>query len=92
MIFIRNNRSSTVPGTIGDFIKALEKESVLKYVKINDPIFGKKFVECNRNDPSDVTRLPSNNVNTYMKFPDLYSPSFHFTYIPFADTKIFKGV
>ena len=37
--FHKKNRSSTVQGTIGDFIKALEIESILKYVKINHPIF-----------------------------------------------------
>ena len=41
-------------GTIGDFIKALEIESILKYVKINHPIFGKK----SRNVIKMILRIP----------------------------------
>ena len=57
MTFIRNNRSSTVPGTIGDFIKALEIESILKYVKINHPIFGKKSRNVIKNDSKNTWKL-----------------------------------
>ena len=70
------------------------KSNHTKEIKINDQVLSKNdetseafndfFINIGPRLASDfdVTRLSSNNVNTYLKLPDSNSPSFHFTHIP----------
>ena len=70
------------------------KSNHIKEIKINDQVLSKNdeiseafndyFINIGPRLASDydVTRLSSNNVNTYLKLPDSNSPSFYFTHIP----------
>ena len=67
------------------------KSNLIKEIKVDDQIISKNnkiaeafndyFINIGPKLASDVTRLSSNNVNTYLKLPVSDSPSFHFTYI-----------
>ena len=91
---------------INSLVSRTNKSNLIKEIKIDDQIISKNdkiseafndyFVDIGPKLASDVTRLSSKNVNTYLKLPDSISPSFHFTYISqsktFDDTKIFRSV
>ena len=77
---------------INSLMSRNNKSNLIKEIKVDDQIisenneiaeaFNDYFINIGTKLASDVTRLSSNNVNTYLKLPDSDSPSFHFTYIP----------
>ena len=77
---------------INSLMSRSNKSNLIKEIKIDDQIISKNdkiseafndyFIDIGPKLASDVTRLSSNNVKTYLKLPDSDSSSFQFTYIP----------
>ena len=85
------NYSKNTWKLINSLINRNNKSNLIKEIKINDQTISKNgkiseafndyVINIGTNFASDVTRLSSNNVNTYLKLPDSNSPLFYFSYI-----------